>query len=91
MFPVTTRTRFLRQTEQETMLAQADKLSSVVSMALDPRDQEVSDVDDHTSETLTQAPINQTDKERIPNRKLQGIWMSELDDSLFGVNKARPM
>ena len=68
MFAVTIRTP--RQTEQEAMLDQADKLSGVVPMALDPGDQEVSDVDDHTSETQTQATINQTDRERIPNREL---------------------
>ena len=87
VFALTTRTQFLRQTEQETMLDQADKLSGMVPMALDPGDQEVSNVDDHTCETQTQAPINQTDRERLPNKELQGIWMSELDDSLFGINK----
>ena len=90
MFAVTTRTQLLRQREQEAMLDQADKLSGVVSMVLDPGDQEDSDVDDHISETQTQASINQTDRERIRNRELQGKWMSELDDSLFGVNKTRP-
>ena len=87
VFAVTARTKFLLQTEQKAILDQADKLSGVVPMALDPGDQEVSDVDDHTFETQAQAPINQTDRERTPNRELQGIWMSELDDSLFGVNK----
>ena len=53
-------------------------------------DQEVSDVDDYTSETQTQATIRQTDGERLPNRELQGTWMSELDDSLFEFNKKRP-
>ena len=73
------------------MLDHADKLSGVVPMALDPGDQEVSDVDDHTSKTQTQATINQTDREGIPNRELQGMWMNELDDSLFEVNnKTRP-
>ena len=90
MFAVTTRTQFLRQTVQEAMLDQADKLSGVVPMALDPGDQEVSGVDDHTCETQTQAPINQTDREKLPNRELQGIWMSELDDSLFDINKTQP-
>ena len=90
MFAVTARTQFLRQTEQEAVLDQADKLSGVVPMALDPGDQEVSAVDDHTSETQTQTSINQIDRERKPNRELQGIWMSELDDSLFGSNKTRP-
>ena len=90
VFAVTTRTQFLRQTEQEAMLDQADKLSGVVPMALDPGDQEVSGVDDHTCETQTQAPISQTDRERLPNRELQGIWMSELDDSLFDINKTQP-
>ena len=91
VFAVTTRAQFLRQTEQEAMLDHADKLSGVVPMALDPGDQEVSDVDDHTSKTQTQATINQTDREGIPNRELQGIWMNELDDSLFAVNnKTQP-
>ena len=73
VFAITTSAQFLRQTEQEVMLDQADKLSSVVPMAVDPKDQEVSDVDDHISKTQTQlqATINQTD--RIPNRELQGI------------------
>ena len=66
MFAITTSTQFLRQTEQEAMLDQADKLSGVVSMAVDPKDQEVSDVDDHTSKIQTQVTINQTDRERIP-------------------------
>ena len=56
------------------MLDQADKLSGVVPMAVDPKDQDVSDVDDHTSKTQIQATINETDRERIPNRELQGIY-----------------
>ena len=80
----------LRQIEQVAVLDQADKLSGMVPMALDPGDQEVSDVDDHTYETQTQASIYQTGTERIPNRELQGIWMSELDGSLFGSNKTPP-
>ena len=71
----------------DSMLSQADKISDMVPMALDPGDQKILYIDDHTSETQTQAPINQTDRERIPNRELQGIRMSELDDSLFGVSK----
>ena len=51
VFAVTTRTQFLRQTEQEAMLHQAEKLSGLVPMALDPGDQEVSDFNDHTCET----------------------------------------
>ena len=90
VFAVTTRSQFLRQAEQEAMLDQADKLSGVVPIALNPRDQEISDIDDHTSETETQATINHTDRERITNREFQGIWMSELDNSLFEVNKTRP-
>ena len=53
MFVATTRAQFLRQTEQEEALDQADKLSDLVPMVLDPGDQEVSDIDDHTSETQT--------------------------------------
>ena len=87
MSAVTTRAQLLRQTEQVAMLDQADKLSGVVPMALDPGEQEVSDVDVHTLETKMQAPTNQTDRARIPNRELQGIWMSGLDDSLFELNK----
>ena len=56
------------------MLDQADKLSGVVPMAVDPKDQEVSDVDDHTSKTQIQATVNETDREKIPNRELQGIY-----------------
>ena len=74
MFAVTTRTQFLRQTEQKAMLDQADKLSGVVPMALDLGNQEVSDVDDYTFETQAQVPINQTDRERKTNRELQGIY-----------------
>ena len=40
------------------MLDQAGKLRGVVPMVLDLGNQEVSDVDDQTSETQTQAPIN---------------------------------
>ena len=82
VFAVTTRAQLLRQTEQKAILHQADKLSGVVPMALDPGHLVVSDIDDNqTPETQTQTPSNQT---------LQDIWMSELDDSLFAVNKTRP-
>ena len=73
------------------MLDQADKLSGVVPMALDPGHLVVSDIDnDQTLETQTQATTNQTDGEQQSNEKLQDIWMSELDDSLFEVNETRP-
>ena len=82
VFAVTTRAQLLRQTEQKAILDQADKLSGVVPMALDPGHLVVSDIDDNQMpETQTQTPSNQT---------LQDIWMSELDDSLFAVNKTRP-
>ena len=82
VFAVTTRAQLLRQTEQKAILDQTDKLSGVVTMALDPGHLVVSDIDDNqTPETQTQTPSNQT---------LQDIWMSELDDSLFEVNKTRP-
>ena len=81
VFAVTTRAQFLRQTEQEAMLDQADKLSGVIPMALDPSHLVVSDIDnDQTLETQTQATTNQTDVEQQSNEKLQDIWMSELDE-----------
>ena len=91
VFAVTTRAQFFRQTEQEAMLDQADKLSGVVPMALDPGHLVVSDIDnDHTLETQIQATTNQTDGEQQSNEQLQDIWMSELNDSLFEVNETRP-
>ena len=64
VFVVTTRAQFLGQAEQEAILDQADKLSGVVPMALDPGHLVVSDKDnDQTPETQTQITINQTDEE----------------------------
>ena len=64
VFVVTTRAQFLGQAEQKAILDQADKLSGVVPMALDPGHLVVSDKDnDQTPETQTQITINQTDEE----------------------------
>ena len=62
LFAATTRAQFLRQTEEEAILDQADKLTGVVPMALDPGYLVVSDIDnEQTLETHIQTPINQTD------------------------------
>ena len=60
-------------------------------MAMDPGDPEISDVKNiHMSETDTSNySISWTDEESLTNKELQGIWISELDDSLFGANKTR--
>ena len=64
LFAATIRAQFTRQTEEEAILDQADKLTGVVPMALDPGYLVVIDIDnEQTMETQIQTPINQIDGE----------------------------
>ena len=89
VFAVTTRAQFLKQTQQDAILDQADKLSGAVPMALDAGDLEISNVESSgdTPDTQTQATTDQIDEQTPSSTELQGTWMSELDDSMFEASK----
>lgn len=64
----------------------------MVQTALDVGDPKVSSVEDgDTPKILTQATTGKTDGETPSksNRESPGIWMSELDDSIFEASKIR--
>ena len=87
---VTTRAQFLKQTQQDAILDQADKLSGAVPMALDAGDVGISKVESSdTPDTQTQTTTGQTDEQTPSNTELQGTWMSEMDDSMFEACKIR--
>ena len=84
---VTIRAQCLKQNK---LLDQADKLSGAVPMALDAGDPKVLSVEDNDTTEVQALPItDQTVKKTSLNTELQGIWMTELDNSIFETSKVR--
>ena len=82
---VAMRAQYSKQIQHDTMLYQADKLSGAVPMALDSGDLNAEDSD--TTEVQELPTPNLT---LSSNSELQGVFMSEFDESIFEASKVRP-
>jgi len=85
---VTTRAQYSKQIQHDARLHQADKLSGAIPMALDtgaPKDLNV-----ENSDTTEVQELPTTNLTASSNSKLQGVWLSELDESIFEYSTVHP-